>query len=90
MRKKTLYRAVILISVIVFACIFVTKYTGLNGYRKEIDSLKAEIAAQEKYGKELEETAAEYSSDEFVEQTARDLGFVKPNEKIFKNYNEKK
>ena len=38
----------------------------------------------------LDKTEKEYSSDEFVEKYARILGLVKPDEKIFRNYNDKK
>ena len=74
----------------IFAFMFFNKYSTLNGYQKEIDSLKSQIAEQEEYGKELDKTSKEYSSDAYIEKYARSLGLVKPNEKIFRNYSEKK
>ena len=67
-----------------------SKYSNLSTFQKEIDSLNEQIAAEEEYSKELDETAKKYTSDEYVEQYARGLGLVKPNEKIFRNYNDKK
>ncbi len=80
----------LVIGVCVFAFMFFNKYSTLNGYQKEIDSLKSQIAEQEEYGKELDKTSKEYSSDAYIEKYARSLGLVKPNEKIFRNYSEKK
>ena len=90
MKKKRGLKLIILLSVFIFGIVFFNKYTGLNVYRDEIKSLKEQIAAQKEYSKELEETKKKYTSDEYIEENARDLGFVKPNEKIFRNYNDKK
>ncbi len=90
MKRKKLLRLVILASVIIFACLFIGKFSNLSVFHDEIDALNEEIAAQEKYSKELDKVKEEYTSDEYVEQYARGLGLVKPNEKIFRNYNDKK
>lgn len=90
MKNKAVVRIGILLSVFIFACLFVSKYSNLSGFRKKIDSLNEQIAEQEEYSKQLDKTSKEYSSDEYVEQYARSLGLVKPNEKIFRNYNDKK
>ena len=81
---------VIVFVVVFFGFIFANKYSGLSDYREEIDSLNAQIAEQKAYGKELDKTAREYTSDAYVEKYARGLGLVKPNEKIFRNYSEKR
>lgn len=80
-------KAVIFSLICVLAFVFYTKYTALKDYRNEIDNLKGQIAQQREIGRELDKTAREYSTDEYVEKYARILGLVKPNEKIFKNYN---
>ena len=59
-------------------------------YETEIESLEKQISEQKKYSKELEKTKKEYSTDEYIEKRARSLGLVKPDEKIFRNYNDKK
>lgn len=90
MKRKAIVRIGILLSVIIFACLFMSKYSNLNTLHKKRDALNEQIAAEEEYGKELDATAKKYASDEYVEQHARSLGLVKPNEKIFRNYNDKK
>ena len=90
MKRKAILSIGILISLFIFASLFISKYSNLSTFQKEIDSLNEQIAAEEEYGKELDETAKKYNSDEYVEQYARGLGLVKPNEKIFRNYNDKK
>lgn len=89
-KKKTLNlfpKVAVLSLIVVLTCIFYTKYTALKDYRIEINNLKEQIAQQREVGRELDKTSREYSSDEYVEKYARILGLVKPNEKIFKNFN---
>lgn len=90
MKRKVFLRIGIIASIFIFVSLFVSKYTNLNTFQDEIDSLNEQIAAEEEYSKELDKTAKMYTSDEYVEQYARGLGLVKPNEKIFRNYNDKK
>lgn len=91
MKKKIGFgKIVIFFFVCVFVCMFAVKYTDLKSYHNEIDSLNAQIDEQKDYGKELDEIKKESASDEYVEKYARSLGLVKPNEKIFRNYNDKK
>ncbi len=92
MKKKSAkgIKIAIAVGVCVFAFMFFNEYSTLSGYQKEIDSLKSQIAEQEEYSKELDKTSKEYSSDAYIEKYARSLGLVKPNEKIFRNYSEKK
>ena len=90
MKRKAFLRIGIIVSVFIFVSLFVSKYSNLNTFQDEIDSLNEQIAAEEEYSKELDKTAKMYTSDEYMEQYARGLGLVKPNEKIFRNYNDKK
>ena len=87
--KRVFLKLTILFSVCLFACLFANKFMDLGYYQREIDSLNAQIAEQEQYSKELDKISKEYTSDEYVEKYARSLGLVKPNEKIFRNYNDK-
>lgn len=89
-KKKVFGKIVVLSLICILCCVFYHKYVSLRDYKKEIASLKNQITEQKEYGKELDKTAKEYSSDEYVEKYARMLGLVKPNEKIFRNYNDKK
>lgn len=89
-KKIKLGKIAILFFACVFVCMFTIKYATLKNYRDEIDSLKAQTQEQKEYGKQLDEISKEYDSDEYVEKYARSLGLVKPNEKIFRNYNDKK
>ncbi len=90
-KKKSLFPKVLLLfAVCLFIFVFLGKYNELKSYREEIDSLNAQISEQEEYGKELDKTSKQSETDEFAEEYARSLGFVKPNEKIFRNYNDKK
>lgn len=90
-KRKNIFGKIIVLSIIcLLCCVFYHKYTGLEEYKNEIESLESQIAEQKEYGKELDKTAKEYSSDEYVEKHARKLGLVKPDEKIFRNYNDKK
>ncbi len=87
-KKGKLFSKIFIFSLVCFlACIFYGKYTALMDYQNEIKSLEAQIAKQRELGRELDKTAREYSTDEYVEKYARILGLVKPNEKIFRNYN---
>ena len=88
-KRNTLLKIVILFSVCFFASLFYDKYSSLKSYNNEIDALNAQIAEQEEYSKKLDKTSKEYGSDEYIEEYARSLGYVKANEKIFRNYNEK-
>jgi len=89
-RSNGFLKFAIFFSVCIFFCIFFGKYSDLNEYQKEIDLLNTQIEEQKKYSKELDRTSKEYSSDAYIEKYARSLGLVKPNEKIFRNYNDKK
>ena len=89
-KKGRFFRIILVAGVLLFAVTFANKYSGLSSYQREIDSLNAQIAEQKEYSKELDKISKEYSSDAYIEKYARELGLVKPNEKIFRNYNEKR
>lgn len=90
-KSKSLFGKIVILSMVcLLACVFYHKYSGLKDYNNQINDLKKQITRQEEYSKELSEISKEYSSDEYIEKYARKLGLVKPNEKIFRNYNDKK
>lgn len=90
-KKKNLFGRFVVVSLVcLLACCFYNKYNELKDYNDRIDDLENQITRQEEYSKELAEISKEYSSDEYIEKYARKLGLVKPNEKIFRNYNDKK
>lgn len=84
------WKLVILAVICICAYALCNKYAGLNEYNEKIDYLSAQIQEQKEYSKELDKISRQYESDEHVEKYARSLGLVKPNEKIFRNYNDKK
>ena len=89
-RKSIFVKLFVLLLICFLSIAFYHQYSNLEEYNNEIENLEKQIADQEEYGKELDKTAKEYSSDEYVEKYARILGLVKPDEKIFRNYNDKK
>lgn len=89
-RKNLFGRITILSLVCLLACVFYSRYADIKEYNDKIADLENQISRQEEYSKELAEISKEYSSDEYIEKYARKLGLVKANEKIFRNYNDKK
>ncbi len=74
---------------IVAVKVYVDFRNDIATYEKRIADLEQKLNEQEQYKKELDSTEDVYSSQESVEQIARDtLGLVKSDEKFFKNYND--
>ncbi len=93
MKKKkrgVILKITLVFSVFLFLCLFYKGYATLDSCNKEKEELNARISEEVKYGKELDETSKEYGTDEYIEKYARSLGLVKPNEKVYRNYNDKK
>ena len=76
--------------VILFACLAYNECSRLNEETKEIEKYNTLKVQEEERSKELDKISKECDSLEAKEKNARALGYVKPNEKIFKNYNDKK
>lgn len=89
-RKGLFGKITILTLICLVAGVFYNRYTDIKEYNDKIADLENQITRQEEYSKELSEISKEYSSDEYIEKYARKLGLVKANEKIFRNYNDKK
>ncbi len=89
-RRGVFLKITLAFSVFLFACLFSKCYSTLKDRNNEKEALEAQISEEIEYGKKLDKTSEEYGSDEYVEQYARSLGLVKPNEKVYRNYNDKK
>lgn len=89
-KRVAFFKVVALLAVVFTVSVFYKQYSGLKDYKHEIDSLNTQIAEQKEYSKELDTISEEYASDEYVEKYARSLGLVKPNEKIFRNYSDRR
>ena len=89
-KKKIFGKLIALALICLLGCIFYHKYTALLEKQNEKASLEKQISEQQEYSKELDKKEKEYSTDEYIEKEARSLGLVKPDEKIFRNYNDKK
>lgn len=75
--------------IIAAAKVFIDYRSDMAAYEKRIADLEQKLSEQEQYSKELDNTEDVYSSQEAVEEIARDtLGLVKSDEKFFKNYND--
>lgn len=90
-KKRMIFGTVLILSLIcLLVCAFYPLYNNYEELNEETKNLQNQITEQKEYSKELEKTEEEYSTDEYVEKHARSLGLVKPDEKIFRNYNDKK
>ena len=93
MKKKkrgAFLKLTFVLAVFLFSCLFYKGYSALSECNKKKEQLNDQIAQEEKNSKELDKTIKEYESDEYVEKYARTLGLVKPNEKVYRNYNDKR
>lgn len=88
-KRGTFFKLTFVLAVFLFVCLFYKGYSALNECNKQKEQLNDQIAQEERYSKELDKTLKEYESDEYVEKYARTLGLVKPNEKVYRNYNDK-
>ena len=69
-----------------FAGMLVIQARRYDGYSKELEKVRAELAAEREQREALRDQMVYYESDAYVEQLARDqLGFVRPDEIVFIN-----
>ena len=69
---------------IYLVCAIINQQSVITNNSKEISELSEQLAQTEQELEEINDSAAEYSSDEFVEKVARErLGLVRPDETIF-------
>ncbi|MEE1144843.1 MAG: septum formation initiator family protein [Acutalibacteraceae bacterium] len=87
--KKKIALAFVAVVAIGSAKVYIDYRNDIAEYNARIAELETKIDDQQQYKDELDSTEDIYSSQESVEQIARDtLGLVKSNEKFFKNYND--
>ena len=89
-KRSAMLKITLVFSVILFACLFYNAYSDYNQNIKDKEKFATLKAQEIERGKELDKISKESDSLEIAEENARSLGYVKANEKIFRNYNDKK
>ena len=88
-KKKNfrLIKSIIVICLAYFVCsAFYSVIVGINDYKSDIAKVQAEIDAEKKTNKELQEQKANMHSDESYKEIARKtLGLVQPGDKVYIN-----
>ena len=71
---------------LMFMGLVVMQLQNYSGYRRELDRLNAELAAEKQIAVDLRYQEAFIGSDAYIEQLAREmLGFVRQDEIVFRN-----
>lgn len=85
MKKKKLYKRLLIILVLVYAVFTLANQQKiLNQYNKNSKELASKIEEQETYNQELVAEKENVNSKEFIEQMAREkLDMYYPNEKVY-------
>lgn len=85
MKKKNLYKKLLIILVLAYALFtIINQQKILNQYSKNSKELASKIEEQKIYNEELVAEKENVNSQEFIEQTAREmLEMYYPNEKIY-------
>lgn len=85
MKKKKLYRKLLVILVLVYAVFtLANQQKVLNQYNKNSKDLASKIDEQQAYNEELVAEKENVNSKEYIEQTARKkLEMYYPNEKVY-------
>ncbi len=83
--KKKLIRNLVIISALLYATFTLIKQQCvINGYMNTSSDLAAQIEEQKEYKEELSKKQEDISSDDFIEETAREkLDMYLPNEKVY-------
>ena len=69
-----------------FGGLIIIQMQNYSGYRRELDRLNAELAAEEQVAIDLRYQQAFIGSPAYIEQLAREmLGFVRQDEIVFRN-----
>lgn len=85
MKKKKLYRRLLIVLVLTYAIFTLTNQQKvLNQYNKNSKDLAKKIEEQQAYNEELVAEKENVDSKEFIEQMAREkLDMYYPNEKVY-------
>ena len=79
MKKKKLYKRLLVLAVILYA-----SFTLINQYSKNSDDLSSQIEEEKSTNQKLLAQKEDVNSKEYIEQTAREkLDMYYPNEKIY-------
>ncbi len=89
-KRGAILKIVLVFSIVLFCYLFYDAYSELNYNRKEKEELNTLKTQKISEGEELDRIREEHDSNEYAEEYARSIGYVKSNEKIFRNYNDKK
>ena len=89
-KRGVILKITLVFAVVLFACLFYKGYSDYNQNSKDTEKLNTLISQEAERGKQLDKISEESDSLETIEENARSLGYVKANEKIFRNYNDKK
>ena len=81
--KPGVFTAVFLLGMILFVMVLHAQQKQFNNYGAQKNELNAMISQEEKQLSQNEEAKPQQNSDEAMEELARELGWVKPNETIF-------
>lgn len=89
-KQKKNITGMVMISIIVFAIIFILLYQKKNvdnrivSYSAKYETLQQALNEEEKHKKELDKKSEYYKSDEYIAEVAREkLGLLKDNEILF-------
>ena len=82
---KKLLKTILIVGILMYFCIVMAKQEiTFNKYDKELKSYNTKISEEELKYKQLMSTKEQISSDEYIEEVAREkLGLVMPNEIVF-------
>lgn len=85
MKKKKLYKKLLILLVLIYAIFtLINQQKVLNQYSKTSKELTKQIEDEEVYNKELIAEKDNVNSEEFIEQMAREkLDMYYPNEKVY-------
>ena len=82
---KKLLKTILVVAVLMYSCVVMAKQeVSFKKYEEELKSYNNMITEEELKFEQLTNTRKHISSDEYIEEVARErLGFVMPNEIVF-------
>ena len=82
-RKLSLKKVAILVAVCFVAVMFFNQFSQINKLNGQINETSAQYAEELQVSAEITARGDIYASKEYVEQEARKMGFIRPNERIY-------
>ena len=82
---KKLLKTILVVAILMYSCIVMAKQeVSFKKYDEELKMINSKISEEELIHEQLTNTRTQISSDEYIEEVAREkLGFVMPNEIVF-------